>query len=269
MVSFTFDDGRDGQRTIAAGLLSYYNIKGTAFDYITSLTKGQGFMTLTQLRDLRDFYGWEIGDHTFTHSNLDSMTGQQLQQEIVGSKNEFSKRGFNVTTFAYPYSQGQQNQAAVRLVKQNYLGARSASTSQRAYLYGGSSDIYDIVANNVANTTKPETVKAWVDQAVLQKKLLVLSFHQIVQDNPSFDTFYSASNLGIIVSYVHGKVVAGTLETVTFRQGIDTLAKLASTNVASLSAIGGVFLGILGVVTTGLVGAVAIMARKRRGTHHT
>src|SRR5437870_13162903 len=102
MVSFTFDDGRDGQRTIAADLLGSYSIQATAFDYVSSLAKGRGFMTLTQLRELKDVYGWEIGDHTYTHPNLDSMTGQQLQQEIVGPKTELTRFVFDVPTLANP-----------------------------------------------------------------------------------------------------------------------------------------------------------------------
>ena len=267
MVSFTFDDGRDGQRTIAADLLGSYSIQATAFDYVSSLAKGRGFMTLTQLRELKDVYGWEIGDHTYTHPNLDSMTGQQLQQEIVGSKTEFTKLGFDVTTFAYPFSHGQGNGAVTRLIRQNYLGARSAATSQRAYLYDGSSDVYNIVANNVANTIAPGTVEGWIDRAVSQRKLLVLLFHQIVEDNASFDTFYLAADLSVIVSYVHEKIVQGVLEAASFRQSIETLSKAGTTNVASLVPMEGLFFGIIGIVVGGLVSVMMLRIRttpKRR-----
>src|SRR5438128_12514788 len=107
---------------------------------------GRSFMTRTQLRELKDVYGWEIGNNNYTHPNLDSMTEQQLEQEIVGSKTEFTKLGFDVTTFAYPFSHGQGNGTVTRLIRQNYLGARSAATSQRAYLYDGSCDAYNIYA---------------------------------------------------------------------------------------------------------------------------
>lgn len=261
-VVFTFDDGRDGQRTFAADILKTYDMSATAFEYVTSLTRGRGFMSLSQLTELKDSYGWEIADHTYTHPHLDSMTGHQLQREIVDSKTEFAKLGFNVTTFAYPFSEGNRNREVTQLVRQNYLGARSASTSQKANLYDGSSDVYNIVANDVANTTTPAIVKKWIDQAVSERKLLVLSFHQIVVDKPVFDTFYRADELDAIAGYVHGKVAAGNLEVVTFRQAIDNMTKAAPANVAFLATVGSAFLLIIGAVIGGLLGSVVLMRRR-------
>jgi len=230
MVSLTFDDGREGQRTLAADILKSCNLNGTAFDYITSLSQGPSFLSLTQLRELHDSYGWEIGDHTYSHPHLGSLNNGQLQREIVDSKNQFSRLGFNVETFAYPYSEGSENPTIAKLVKENYLGARSSGTSQAAYLYDETANIFNIVANNVANTTRPETVRTWVDQAISQKKWLILTFHEIVLDNPALDTFYTARDLQSIVAYVCQKVALGTLVTPTFKQGIETLTNTTTQN---------------------------------------
>lgn len=253
MLSFTFDDGWIGQRMIAADLLKAYDLKATAFDYVASLSQGSNFMNVTQLEELRDSYGWEVGGHTYTHPHMSNLTGEDLQREVVGSKSEFAKLGFDLQTFAYPYSEGSQNVTVTQLVRENYAGARSSGTIGTALLYDGSADIYDVVANNVVNTTRPEVVNGWIDEAASQRKWLILSFHQIVPNKTAFDTFYRQSDLDTIASYAHGKLVHGTLEVVTFDNGTETisnissaLALLPSLNTANLwliVAIGTVFFG--------------------------
>ena len=92
-------------------------------------------------------------------------------------------------------------------------------------------------------------------------------FHQIVEDNASFDTFYLAADLSVIVSYVHEKIVQGVLEAASFGQSIETLSKAGTTNVASLVPMEGLFFGIIGIVVGGLVSVMMLRIRttpKRR-----
>jgi peptidoglycan/xylan/chitin deacetylase (PgdA/CDA1 family) len=46
--------------------------------------------------------GWEISNHTVTHTNLAEMGHGQLVQEIQGAKKELVSRGFPCPGFAYP-----------------------------------------------------------------------------------------------------------------------------------------------------------------------
>src|SRR6267378_1335410 len=104
----TFDDGRSGALTYAAPVLQSDGIKATMFAYVTSLTSGwNGFLQTTGMMSLQSDYRWEIQGHTYSHPDLDKLTTAALESEIVASKQELLKTGFQpISIFAYPYGIG-------------------------------------------------------------------------------------------------------------------------------------------------------------------
>ncbi len=235
IVTFTFDDGRDGQRTMAADILKANSIQATAFDYVSSLQKGGGFLTVEQLSELQNHYGWEIGGHSYTHAHLNSLSREELRREIVDSRREMISRGFDILTFAYPYGEGNNNEAVKQLVMQNYAGARGASITGQALLYGDDADAYNMIGNDVVNTVEPATVRTWIDEADLQAKWLVLIFHQIVAQGANWNTYYLARDLQSIASYAKSKVDQGSLRTTTFRDALEAVkTSLGPTHVGPL-----------------------------------
>lgn len=73
------------------------------------------FLTIKDIQSLKK-EGWEIGSHSATHANLTTISRQQLEEEVVGSKRELEdKLGFPINYFAYP--RGKYNKNVVRLVK--------------------------------------------------------------------------------------------------------------------------------------------------------
>src|SRR6267143_1492802 len=127
----TFDDGRTGALTYAAPVLQSDGIKATMFTYVTSLTSGwNGFLQTSGMMSLQRDYGWEIQGHSYTHPDLDKLTTAALESEIVASKQELLKTGFQpISIFAYPYGIGSNNATVTDLVKQNYVAARDAFES--------------------------------------------------------------------------------------------------------------------------------------------
>src|SRR5216683_8103856 len=124
----TFDDGRTGALTYAAPVLQSDGIKATMFAYVTSLTSGwNGFLQTSGMMSLQKNYKWEIQGHSYNHPDLDKLTTDGLQSEIVASKQELLKTGFQpISVFAYPYGSGSNNATVIGLVKQNYVAARNA-----------------------------------------------------------------------------------------------------------------------------------------------
>lgn len=113
VISFTFDDVPDSTLHYGAAILEKYGLRGTF--YIaggltgTSETSRQ-LITETGIRELAD-RGHEVGCHTFSHPNVTTLSGAELQSEIdhnrsflnriVGKRNGGRSSKLN---FAYPYN---------------------------------------------------------------------------------------------------------------------------------------------------------------------
>lgn len=103
VVSVTFDDGFSGQAR-AAEILSGNGLQGT-FYLNSGLLDDAGSLTLRQAKDLA-LAGHEVGGHTFSHPNIDSLDAAEAQREICQDRENLLSLGFEVTNFAYPFASG-------------------------------------------------------------------------------------------------------------------------------------------------------------------
>lgn len=102
-VAVSNDDGNSGTYVDALPLLSARNIKITcAVNTGTIGTAGK--MTLTQLVELRDVYGWTIASHCVSHTNLvlGGLTEAQKRAEIVDSRKWIVDNGFFSQCVTWP-----------------------------------------------------------------------------------------------------------------------------------------------------------------------
>lgn len=68
--------------------------------------------------------GWEIGSHSKSHPYLTTLTEEQLEDEIGGSKTLLESWGFKVRNFCAPY--GDFNESVTKIILEHYLGAHIA-----------------------------------------------------------------------------------------------------------------------------------------------
>jgi peptidoglycan/xylan/chitin deacetylase (PgdA/CDA1 family) len=60
-------------------------------------------LNLDEIKTMIDF-GWEIGSHTNTHAELQTLTPDELKNEVQGSKIELEKLlKIKIKSFCYPY----------------------------------------------------------------------------------------------------------------------------------------------------------------------
>src|SRR5678816_582674 len=98
IVSLTFDDTLSDQYQVGE-LLAAWNMHATFF--VNSPRIGQtGYMSLTQVRDLRD-RGNEIGGHTLDHLHLTQLDPATAQQQICDDRSALIAMGFDTKSFAY------------------------------------------------------------------------------------------------------------------------------------------------------------------------
>lgn len=161
-----------------------------------SIAPNSDYMTPAQMLYLQAA-GHELGAHTKTHPSLISLSEDQANTEIAGSKADLiTLGGTSINNFAYPY--GDYN-AAVQQMVQNagFTTGRSVDVGYNLKSAGK----YALKVQNVEAGTTAATMKSWVDQAALDKTWLILVFHQTeVSSPPPFGTTSAA--LTELVNYL-------------------------------------------------------------------
>ena len=121
----TFDDGMLSQFTYAKPILDKYNFKATFYIICNSVDK-ENRMNWNNIQTLEK-EGHEIGSHSMNHKRLSTLSEEEIRYEIIESKRCLQEKGFNVTSFSFPYNDGDNNKNMLKIVADNYYIARTAS----------------------------------------------------------------------------------------------------------------------------------------------
>jgi peptidoglycan/xylan/chitin deacetylase (PgdA/CDA1 family) len=217
MVTLVFDDGLTSQYNNARPILTNAALKAT-FAIITQgvrdVSGDTASMTWAQIKALNSL-GDEIDAHTRTHPMLTTLTTAQQQSEIAGSMSDLKAQGLNPTTFVYPY--GDRNDSTDAIVKSSgYIGARGSyygMNTPTAPKYS----LYDI---RVDSTTSAATINGWIDQAIADKRWLVLELHDILASGGD-EYSITPTVLQNIVNHIKSTGV----KVVTLQDGIGLMAQ--------------------------------------------
>jgi peptidoglycan/xylan/chitin deacetylase (PgdA/CDA1 family) len=172
---------------ILAGPISVSHHAVVSTDTLTqtnaTLLQPTGYMGTEQVRALLNA-GNEIGDHTQDHADLNALTQAQQSQEILGGKTDLSGAlNTTIDTFAYPF--GNETPTALNILKSNgFLGARSTITGYN----DKTTDKFNLVEQEIDDTTTLTQIKSWIDTAVANKTWLILMFHQVDHSALPFST---------------------------------------------------------------------------------
>ncbi len=193
-------------RLTGVGLLDIDNV---------SLGASTDFMTPTQVRDLQA-KGMEVGGHTQTHPDLATLTDAQQQAEIVGGRQELLNNGLTpVSTFVYPY--GSYNASTLQIVKQaGYVAARTVSPGYN----DRASDLTQLLAQSVTNSTTAADIEGWIDQARANHQWLIIIFHPIVANISNEEYGATPQTLQAVVNYLNTNKVP----VITMLQGEQMIA---------------------------------------------
>lgn len=182
--SLTFDDGYVSQYD-AAEIMYKHGFAGTA--YIMPREIGEpGYLTLNQVKDLKDKYHWGISSHNaLPYTNFGRI---KLTQEIDYTINYLASNGFTTSASHLAYPMGKQDrQVVLPVVRDHFLTARLAGGGVETL---PPADWYLLRSVNVLDSTSPEELVDVVKQAVTNGEWAILMFHYIV-DNPERTTEYS------------------------------------------------------------------------------
>jgi len=122
-VIISFDDGLKNQFNNAFPLLVENGFKATFFIFTNPIGKNSNYMNWEEVNQLHDA-GMEIGVHGHYHLFLDRISQEELEKEIVLSRQIIEDNiNSEVSVIAYPF--GSYNEDAINKLKgKGYLAAR-------------------------------------------------------------------------------------------------------------------------------------------------
>ena len=206
IVTFTFDDAVGTQYTNAVPILSKYNFSATTFIPIEWLER-PGRLSIEQLREMQDVYGWDISSHTMNHVDVSQIKNvQRLEYELVNSKQFLVDNGFikGAEHFAYPFGNF-DNDLSMDLIKDHYKTARIVRGDIETI---PGADPYRLRVIYVLSYTPPELVLNRIDRAIENGDWAILVFHGIPDKNADdVQGTYLKSNFQTIVDGVYKKGV--------------------------------------------------------------
>lgn len=116
MVALTFDDGPNGTATPKIlDILEKYNVVATFFDLGTCM---ENYPNITKREEE---IGCEVGSHTYSHQNLNKLSGEEIQDDISNASRIYEKTlGHTLYLVRPPY--GNANVIVRRTLKYPLIG---------------------------------------------------------------------------------------------------------------------------------------------------
>lgn len=194
LVSFIFDDGYSSVYETVFPLFEKYDIIGDVAIVGSYLNK-KGYLTSEQVKELIEA-GWSLGDHTFTHPDMNLIDLNRLDKEIKLNQH-FIKKFFNykLSYFVFPKSKVKNKHLFFVLNKYNcaftgesYIIANSPP--YRGLLKRTQVSIYEIFKYSILgrNFIKELIKNIYTATHLPTQKWFILFTHNVSKTPGIFDT---------------------------------------------------------------------------------
>jgi len=112
-IVLTFDDGYHDNYTVAYAAMQKYGFVGSIFIYVNKFKHGNS-ISIAEVQELIAA-GWEIGCHSYTHSDLTTVDSGSLLKETYAARSELQEKlGVDISAFCYP--SGEYNNSVLEAV---------------------------------------------------------------------------------------------------------------------------------------------------------
>jgi peptidoglycan/xylan/chitin deacetylase (PgdA/CDA1 family) len=216
LVSLTFDDHSQTVYDTALPILEAQGIPGTFYFISSALTDPWR----SQLHTLEE-RGWEIGSHSQTHQDLNTLDEAELIAEVLQSKADLEAAGLTISGFAYPEGTGSKDPIVTRMVKQAYDYGRATTPGYNRPILNQ----YALRIQSQVATTSLDTMKSWVDEAVASRQWLIILMHTVDDSGDLYSI--TPQDLTDLTAYIRQKMDAGSLQAVTARAGLAQQTELS------------------------------------------
>lgn len=170
-LTYSFDDGILDQYTMAVPMLKKFKLHGTFFivPSVVANSKEEGLISgkvsWSQIKNMSKS-GHEIGNHSWSHKNLNSVKDSVLSKEINDAYKVITEKvGIPPATFCFPYNSFNEHVRSVAL--QNHIASRDSTIG-------------------IGRTVSAQNLNAIIDRTIKKRRWEVIMIHSIAK---GFDAF--------------------------------------------------------------------------------
>ena len=194
LITLWFDDGWQSQYSTAEPVLEENKIKA-ALSIITGSVNGDHYLSWAQIK-LLQYRGWEITSHSVNHiCEKEKLDYKKIDEELINSKNKLESEGLIIENYTTPC--GTNVELFVQQAKNYYQSLRTSFTGLNPLPV---TNPYQLNIVAISQSTKPEDINNRIEQAKLEKKWLILVFHQV--DDSQAEYSVTPENFNKIVNQV-------------------------------------------------------------------
>ena len=177
LVTVSFDDGWIYNNETVLPVMKEYGFKSNQF-YATDLIRNASVDNPKDYIQPFIAAGHEIGSHTITHSDLETLTDEELRIELEESKKFLENYfGIEISYFAAPY--GVYDSRISEEVMKYYRAHRTVDSGYNSL---DNMDASRLMCMPIVGTTTVEDVRRWVQKAEEEHLWLILLFHDIYDE---------------------------------------------------------------------------------------
>jgi hypothetical protein len=214
VVSITFDDSYQNVYDLGRPILDSYGYRPTLYT-IQDVIGTASYQTMTELKNLQVNSGWEVAGHAYTVANhnagYNTLTAQQVTDELSNLKAWQVSNGFHSDNFAYPhgwYGNTADGVPVDQIVSRFYNTGRSilselaeSWTPAMQYRLRAKSGVSS-VGTPVSSLT---AAGGPLDRCQLDGSWYIICLHQIVTTTPADSTQLLQSDLSTLLSAINSR----------------------------------------------------------------
>ena len=212
-IVFVFDDGYESILP-AIDYMTNYGIKGNVAviaDRVHPNTQTRGYLSIEQLRYLKDVLGWGLVNHSQHHvdANIEYSPKQDMEgfeEDVVGGMKFLIDNDLNNVPNWYIYPHGSTNGAMKAIVSKYYKFARTTQSQPESYPFGDRYGVKTLPTSAEGGESDslglaPEKIINAIEDAKTYNLTLLLTFHRI-HDLPTDRPGYEMKDFEKIVRYI-------------------------------------------------------------------
>lgn len=217
----TFRDD-DGSRSVIELLKPIFTAESVPLTVAIPIVANN--LTVEEMLELQNDYGWEFISHTYNHAHLDAITDEQLDYELSASKEWLNSRGIKCNSIAIPY--GDYNDKVLKYCRKYYRGITYSRVTGRNRVPIESAlkiveliEAADLDSESGFYRNTIEHYKFQVDKAIEENSWVVFMSHSYS---------YDATQLGYLqelIQYIKSRDV----DIVTMNEGLNRMGNIVET----------------------------------------